>query len=76
MSDELSDAAGCVDAICVDARAAARALSEVDGPTRSRALRVGAERLRACAESLARANADDVSAAAAARMTVALADRL
>ena len=76
MSDELSDAAGCVDAICVDARAAARALSEVDDPTRSRALRVGAERLRACAESLARANAEDVGAAAAARMTVALVDRL
>ncbi len=76
MTRASGEAADYVDTVCAKARAAARALADVDDGTRSRALRAGAERLRAAVGDIARANGDDLAAANAAGMTAALVDRL
>jgi glutamate-5-semialdehyde dehydrogenase len=76
MTSEREEAFHYVDGVCARARVAARALAGIDDATRSRALRAGAERLRAAVAEIGRANAEDVSAAAASGMSAALVDRL
>ncbi|WP_437492876.1 glutamate-5-semialdehyde dehydrogenase [Sorangium sp. So ce1014] len=68
-------------ALCVRARAAARALAPLDRAQKDRALRAVAERLRAEAgegkrSAVLAANAEDVAAARAAGLSEALVDRL
>ncbi|WP_437728728.1 glutamate-5-semialdehyde dehydrogenase [Sorangium sp. So ce861] len=75
------DLEGTLRALCLRARAAARALAPVDRAQKDRALRAIAERLRAEAgegkrSAVLAANAEDVAAARAAGVSEALVDRL
>ncbi|WP_437563789.1 glutamate-5-semialdehyde dehydrogenase [Sorangium sp. So ce542] len=75
------DLEGTLRALCLRARAAARALAPLDRAQKDRALRAIAERLRAEAgegkrSAVLAANAEDVAAARAAGVSEALVDRL
>lgn len=75
------DLEGTLRALCLRARAAARALAPLDRAQKDRALRAVAERLRAEAgegkrSAVLAANAEDVAAARAAGVSEALVDRL
>jgi glutamate-5-semialdehyde dehydrogenase len=65
-----------VETVCARARTAARALAAIDDPTRSRALRLAASRLREESDRIVAENRKDLTAARESGLTEAMIDRL